>query len=280
MTRSIVVESPHETLTHFHDRAVMEQTFKQLPVVAKGGTYLGTAATKSLRLIYREKWATTPITASMDNRARTVHSYHAMTIVEQVMAYGARDYIPVVDPATECLIGIPSTKDVLRARVHASKLMQAHQNNTTLVLVDGVHIADLFLEEVEGSIDKHKHVVEYIRGKDGKTEIEVDFVDGDQLDVGSPSPTGRSTLLHLPPVEGFKRAFARSFTSYRRADVCGDLPLVAGIPSEPGLRNLRRPSLQQTESNRGGSLSKPIWNCHRNVIYRTKHYGLPQTGGK
>ena len=58
-----------------------------------------------------------------------------------------------------------------------------HLKNTTLVLVDGVHIADLFLQEVEESIDKHKHSVEYIRGKDGKTEIEVDLVDGNEEDV-------------------------------------------------------------------------------------------------
>lgn len=57
-----------------------------------------------------------------------------------------------------------------------------HLKNTTLVLVDGVHIADLFLHEVEESIDKHKHSVEYIRGTDGKTEIEVDLVDGDEED--------------------------------------------------------------------------------------------------
>ena len=57
-----------------------------------------------------------------------------------------------------------------------------HLKNTTLVLVDGVHIADMFLQEVEESIDKHRHSVEYIRGNDGTTEIEVDLVDGDEED--------------------------------------------------------------------------------------------------
>lgn len=55
-----------------------------------------------------------------------------------------------------------------------------HLKNTTLVLVDGVHIADQFLQEVETSIGKHRHTVEYIRSKDGKTEVEVDHVDGDE----------------------------------------------------------------------------------------------------
>jgi PII-like signaling protein len=58
-----------------------------------------------------------------------------------------------------------------------------HLKNTTLVLVDGVHISDLFLQEVEESIDKHTHSVEYIRGNDGKTAIEVELVDGDEEDV-------------------------------------------------------------------------------------------------
>jgi PII-like signaling protein len=52
--------------------------------------------------------------------------------------------------------------------------------NTTLVLVDGVHIADLFIQEIETSINKHRHSVEYIRGVDGKTQVEVDLVDAEE----------------------------------------------------------------------------------------------------
>ena len=63
-----------------------------------------------------------------------------------------------------------------------------HLKNTTLVLVDGVHIADMFLQEVEESIDKHRHSVEYIRGNDGTTEIEVDLVDGDEEEASVMQP--------------------------------------------------------------------------------------------
>ena len=55
-----------------------------------------------------------------------------------------------------------------------------HLRNTTLVLVDGVHISNLFLAEVEQSIEKHAHSVEYIRGIDGETEIEVEHVDAEE----------------------------------------------------------------------------------------------------
>ncbi len=54
-----------------------------------------------------------------------------------------------------------------------------HLKNTTLVLVDGVHISDLFLTEVEQTIETHPHSVEYIRGIDGETELEVEHVEGD-----------------------------------------------------------------------------------------------------
>jgi PII-like signaling protein len=62
----------------------------------------------------------------------------------------------------------------------------SHLKNTTLVLVDGVHISDLFLNEVEQTIETHPHSVEYIRGIDGDTEIEVEHVDAeeDADDVG------------------------------------------------------------------------------------------------
>jgi PII-like signaling protein len=56
----------------------------------------------------------------------------------------------------------------------------SHLRNTTLVLVDGVHISNLFLAEVEESIEKHAHSVEYIRGIDGETEIEVEHVDAEE----------------------------------------------------------------------------------------------------
>jgi PII-like signaling protein len=56
----------------------------------------------------------------------------------------------------------------------------SHLKNTTLVLVDGMHIADLFIQEIEESIDKHQHSVEYIRGTDGKTELAVELVEASE----------------------------------------------------------------------------------------------------
>lgn len=54
-----------------------------------------------------------------------------------------------------------------------------HLKNTTLVLVDGVHISDLFLAEIEETIERHPHSVEYIRGVDN-TELQVEHVDAEE----------------------------------------------------------------------------------------------------
>jgi len=125
MTRRIVVASPAETLARFHDRAVLEHTFDELPVVASDGTYLGVAAMKSLRMVPADKWATLTITSIVDQRARTVCAYHSMKVVEHELAHGSHDYVPVVDPANDHLIGILSARDVLRARMRAEESTQA-----------------------------------------------------------------------------------------------------------------------------------------------------------
>jgi CIC family chloride channel protein len=132
MATRIVVSSPHESLAKFHDRAVLEHTFDELPVVARDGTFLGLAAMKSLRFIPQDDWKTLPITHITDRGARTVCPYHSMAIVESELAHGAHDYIPVVDPATDHLLGVLSGKDVLRARNLAREL--AATSTTTIDL--------------------------------------------------------------------------------------------------------------------------------------------------
>jgi CBS domain containing-hemolysin-like protein len=50
-----------------------------------------------------------------------------MKIVEQELAHGSHDYVPVVDPATDHLIGILSARDVLRARIRVEESARARQ---------------------------------------------------------------------------------------------------------------------------------------------------------
>lgn len=126
MTTRIVVASPGETLAKFHDRAVLEHTFDELPVVSRDGTYLGLAAMKSLRFIPSEKWTKLPITEITDRGARTICPYHSMEVAEHELTHGAHDYLPVVDPATDHLVGIMSGSDVLRARNHARELSNSN----------------------------------------------------------------------------------------------------------------------------------------------------------
>jgi PII-like signaling protein len=69
-----------------------------------------------------------------------------------------------------------------------------HLKNTTLVMVDGVHISDLYLAEVEQNIEAKPHSVEYIRGTDGQTEIELEHVDADETLEASQSEPARATV--------------------------------------------------------------------------------------
>lgn len=122
MSRRILVASPTETLAQFHDRAVLEHSFDELPVVSEDGTFLGIAAMKSLRMVPREQWARLPVTTIMDRHARTICGHHSMKVVEHELAHGVHDYLPVVDPATDRLVGMLSARDVLRARSKADLL--------------------------------------------------------------------------------------------------------------------------------------------------------------
>lgn len=120
MTTKIVIAPPSETLAHFMDRAVLEHPFQALPVVdPQVGTFLGIAELKALRSVPRDKWAVTTVERIMDRTAKTVCPTHSMAQAEIALAQDAHDYLPVVDPATDQLVGILSSTDVLRARHEA-----------------------------------------------------------------------------------------------------------------------------------------------------------------
>jgi PII-like signaling protein len=69
-----------------------------------------------------------------------------------------------------------------------------HLKNSTLVMVDGVHISDLYLAEVEQSIEKNPHSVEYIRGTDGETEIELEHVDAEGSEEAAQESQSATTI--------------------------------------------------------------------------------------
>jgi CBS-domain-containing membrane protein len=87
---------------------------------------------KSLRFIPQEKWTSHPVTEITDRSARTVCPYHSMEVVEHELTHGAHDYIPVVDPATDHLLGILSGSDVLRARNHARELVTSERSGAAV----------------------------------------------------------------------------------------------------------------------------------------------------
>jgi CBS domain-containing protein len=121
MTTKIVVAPPDQSLSRFMERSVMEHSFRELPVINHIGVFQGMVSLKSLRAVAREEWETTTVSSVVDRTARTICSTHSMAVAEKEIALGSHDYLPVVDPATDQLVGILSSTDVLRARQQAKE---------------------------------------------------------------------------------------------------------------------------------------------------------------
>ena len=69
----------------------------------------------------------------MDRGAKTICGSHSMAIAERELALGHHDYLPVVDPATDQLIGILSSSDVMRARQHALDVLETGKAKITVI---------------------------------------------------------------------------------------------------------------------------------------------------
>ena len=133
MTTQIAVAKPTQTIATFMERTLLEHSFRELPVIGETGHFLGIASVRTSRSVPRETWADAPIADIMDGSARTVCAGHSMATVEKVLAVGPHDYVPVVDPATDQLIGILSSTDVLRARQHAQEQMAGSKAKVTVI---------------------------------------------------------------------------------------------------------------------------------------------------
>ena len=133
MSTRIVVSKPEHTLADFMERHLVEHSFRDLPVVNEQGIFLGMASVKSLKSVPRSDWNQTPVSDLMDGTAKTVCEAHSMAIAEKELARGHHDYLPVVDPASDQLIGILSTSDVMRARQHAQEVIDANLPKITVM---------------------------------------------------------------------------------------------------------------------------------------------------
>jgi len=141
MTTKIVVAPPDQSLSHFMERSVMEHSFRELPVINHLGVFQGMVSLKSLRAVARDDWATTTVARLIDRTARTVCGTHSMAVAEKEIALGSHDYLPVVDPATDRLVGILSSSDILRARQQAKESETKSHGNVTEITNRLTHIA-------------------------------------------------------------------------------------------------------------------------------------------
>jgi CIC family chloride channel protein len=129
MTSRIVVAYPLDRLADFLERSLVEHSFHGLPVVQpKTGRFLGFAELKALKTVPKHDWPTSEVAAIMDRTARTVCPTHSMAEAETFLAVARYNYLPVVDPRTDQLVGILSSTDLLRARHRAEQLLDKRQS--------------------------------------------------------------------------------------------------------------------------------------------------------
>jgi CIC family chloride channel protein len=128
MTTRIVVAHPLDKLSDFMERSLVEHSFSGLPVVEpESGRFLGIAELKALKTVPQKDWPTTDLSVVMDRYARTMCPTHSMADVEKLLAAGRYNYLPVVNPRTDQLVGILSSTDILRARHRAQQLLDKQQ---------------------------------------------------------------------------------------------------------------------------------------------------------
>ena len=133
MTTRIVVAQPNETIERFMHRSVYEHSHQELPVVDAHGTFRGIVSVKSIKSVPKDEWAEVAVSKIMDPAAHTVCGSHSMALVERELALGHHDYLPVVDQATDQLVGILSNSDVLRARQHARETLQPVRGKVAVI---------------------------------------------------------------------------------------------------------------------------------------------------
>jgi len=133
MSMRIVIAQPEHSVENFMDRALYEHSFQELPVVDDAGRYLGMVSQKAIRAVPREAWAETKLSTIMDRHARAVSGAHSMAIVERDLALGHHDYLPVVNPKTDQLVGILSGSDILHARQVAQDAARPRRPKLTVI---------------------------------------------------------------------------------------------------------------------------------------------------
>ena len=129
MTTKITVAYSDHSLTQFAERSLHEHAHQELPVIAHDGRFLGLASLRSLRSVPKSQWVSTSVEKIMDPGARTACAEHSMADAERELAKGDHDYLPVIDPATDQLIGILSMSDILKARNRAQEVLRPDSGN-------------------------------------------------------------------------------------------------------------------------------------------------------
>ena len=114
MTTRLVTAHPGDTLEQFSHSVLLDHHFKALPVVDEQGVFQGMVGLTQLRSVPMADWKKVLVAHVVDASARTIGSDHSVADAEAALRRGPYDYVPVVDPVSNVLVGIVSDSDVYR----------------------------------------------------------------------------------------------------------------------------------------------------------------------
>jgi CIC family chloride channel protein len=120
MTTKIVAASPGQTLEEFSRSVLHEHHHRALPVLGPRGELQGMIDLSHLRGVPTAEWKSVLVAEVLDPRARRLGPHQSVAEAERSLREGPFDYLPIVDPVDDRLVGILSLSDVHRARSEAS----------------------------------------------------------------------------------------------------------------------------------------------------------------
>jgi CIC family chloride channel protein len=116
MTRRIRIARPEETLLEVRERVFARTGLRSLPVIGEDGAFLGMVSAAAMRELDEFELESRTVEDALERKSRFAIPSTPMLEVERIFTELRIDYLPVIDPISEKLLGILSPTDVLRAR--------------------------------------------------------------------------------------------------------------------------------------------------------------------
>jgi CIC family chloride channel protein len=112
MSTAVVTATPGQSLDGFAHSVLLKHPYKALPVVNAEGVLQGLIALTHLRAVPMAEWKQVRVAQALDPRPRTLGPHDSTADAARALEEGPYDYLPIVDPVSQRLLGIVSRSDL------------------------------------------------------------------------------------------------------------------------------------------------------------------------